>query len=208
MRVLVACEFSGIVREAFRAKGHDAWSCDLLGSDDDSKFHIQGDIQSAIHPFLKPLWVWDLMIAFPPCTYICNGGNNWLNRRPDLAWRKNRELGAQFFLELTRAPIDKIAIENPIGCMSSMYRKPDQIIHPYMFGHDVRKDTCLWLKNLPPLMATVVVPPPHRKVDYWSDKRNPNGRSLKSITYQGIADAMAEQWGYEARADKILTGGQ
>ncbi len=189
MRVLVACEFSGIVREAFRRQGHDAWSCDLLPPDDDSKFHILGDAR-------KFFWDgWDLMIAFPPCKYICNGGNNWLNRRPDLKWSQNRIKGAEFFIEFTLAPITRIAIENPIGIMSTRYRKPDQIIHPYMFGHDIRKDTCLWLKNLPPLMPTLHIPPPHRKIDYWSNKRNPNGRSLKSKTYQGIANAMAEQWG-------------
>ncbi len=188
MKVLVACEFSGIVRDAFAKRGHDAWSCDLLPSDVGGK-HIQGDI-------VNHFWGgWDLLVAFPPCKYICNGGNNWLNRRPDLKWRENRVLGAEFFMEFVHAPIERIAIENPIGCMSSNYRKPDQIIHPWMFGHDVRKDTCLWLKNLPPLQATLVVPPPHRKTDYWSDKRNPGGRSLKSITYTGIANAMAEQWG-------------
>ena len=187
MRVLIACEFSGIVREAFTKRGHDAWSCDFLPTDNRGN-HIQGDVT-------KNFWGWDLMIAFPPCKYICNGGNNWLNRRPDLKWRENRVKGAEFFMEFALAPIERIAIENPIGVMSTRFRKPDQIIHPWMFGHDVRKDTCLWLKNLPPLQATLIVPPPHRKIDYWSDKRNPNGRSLKSITYQGIAEAMAEQWG-------------
>jgi hypothetical protein len=188
MRVLVACEFSGVVREAFHKKGHDAWSCDLLPTDIPGQ-HYQGDIFEIINKG------WDLMIAHPPCTYICNGGNNWLNRRPDLAWRENRELSAIFFMQLINTNINKIAVENPIGCMSSKYRKPDQIIHPYMFGHDVRKDTCLWLKNLPKLIPTNIIPPPYRKIDFWSTKRNPDGKSLKSITYQGIADAMASQWG-------------
>ena len=187
MKVLVACEFSGIVREAFKAKGHDAWSCDLLPTDISGN-HIQGDVLEILDDG------WDLMIAHPPCTYIANGGNNWLNRRPDLKWRENRELWAAFFMELINAPIERIAVENPIGCMSTKYRKPDQIVHPYMFGHDIRKDTCLWLKNLPLLSPTNIVSPPYRKIDYWSNKRNPNGRSLKSITYQGIANAMAEQW--------------
>jgi hypothetical protein len=207
MRVLVACEFSGVVRDAFRKRGHDAWSCDLLPSDNGGP-HLKGDVlkyldgvelwpaPNRLTHFDEPTFVkWDLMIAFPPCKYICVGGNNWLNRRPDLKWRENRELAAGFFMSLVNADIGKIAIENPIGVMSSRYRKPDQIIHPYMFGHDVRKDTCLWLKNLPPLMPTLHIPPPHRKIDYWSNKRNPVGRSLKSITYQGIAEAMAEQWG-------------
>ncbi len=189
MKVLIACEFSGIVREAFRKRGHDAWSCDFLPADDGSLFHIRHNVSLELNRG------WDLMIAFPPCKYICNGGNSWLNRRPDLGWRWERERSAKFFMELVKANIGKIAIENPIGCMSSKYRKPDQIVHPFMFGHDIRKDTCLWLKNLPLLTPTLIVPPPYRKIDYWSNKRNPSGRSLKSITYQGIADAMAEQWG-------------
>ena len=197
MKVLVACEFSGIVREAFRKRGHTAISVDFLQAEDHDPHHIIGDVLTILE-FRKG---WDLMIAFPPCKYICNGGNNWLNRRPDLAWRENRELSATFFMELVNAPIGKIAIENPIGCMSSKYRKPDQIIHPWMFGHDVRKDTCLWLKNLPLLIPTKIIPPPHRKIDFWSNKRNPDGRSLKSITYQGIAEAMAEQWGNEIESD-------
>ncbi len=192
MKVLIACEFSGIVREAFRAKGHDAWSCDFLDTEIPGQ-HFKGNILEYLHKEYE----WDLMIAHPPCKYICNGGNNWLNRRPDLAWRENRGKWAEFFMKLINAPIARIAVENPIGCMSSKYRKPDQIIHPYMFGHDVRKDTCLWLKNLPPLMPTLHIPPPHRKIDYWSTDRNPNGRSLKSITYQGIANAMAAQWNFD-----------
>ena len=190
MKVLVACEFSGIVREAFAYLGHDAWSCDLLPTDKFGK-HIQGDVLAILNDG------WDLMIAHPPCTYICNGGNNWLNRIPDLAWRENREIAAEFFMRLINANINKIAVENPIGCMSSKYRKPDQIIHPYMFGHDVRKDTCLWLKNLPKLNPTNFIDPPYRKVDYWSTERNPDGRSLKPITFHGIAYAMANQWGAE-----------
>lgn len=188
MRVLIACEFSGVVREAFRAKGHDAWSCDLLDTDIPGQ-HIQGDVLKILDDG------WDLMIAHPPCKYICNGGNNWLNRRPDLDWRGNREKSAEFFMEFVNAPIDKIAVENPIGCMSSKYRKPNQIIRPFMFGHPYNKDVCLWLKGLPNLQPTRIIDPPYKKLDFWSDKRNPNGRSLKSITFQGIADAMAEQWG-------------
>ena len=189
MKVLIACEFSGVVREAFARRGHDAWSCDLLDTDVAGQ-HIQDDVLAHLGDG------WDMMIAFPPCKYICNGGNNWLNRRPDLKWRENRELSAEFFMRFVNAPIEKIALENPTGVMSSKYRRPDQIIHPWMFGHNVRKDTCLWLKNLPPLFYTgAIIPPPHKKIDYWSDKRNPNGRSLKSVTYSGIADAMAEQWG-------------
>lgn len=188
MRVLIACEFSGIVRDAFKSKGHNAWSCDLLPSEREGN-HIQDDVLNILDDG------WDLMIAHPPCTYICNGGQANISRRPYLRWQENRELGAEFFMRLINAPIKKIAVENPIGVMSSKYRKPDQIIHPWMFGRDIRKDTCLWLKNLPLLISTEIIPPPHRRIDYWSDKRNPDGRSLKSITYQGIADAMAWQWG-------------
>lgn len=189
MKILIACEYSVRVREAFRKLGHDAWSCDLLPTDIPSNKHYQGDVFDIINGG------WDMMIAHPPCTYICNGGNNWLNRRPDLKWRENREIAANFFMELINAEIPKIAVENPIGCMSSKYRKPDQIIHPYHFGHEYRKDTCLWLKNLPLLKHTNTISPPYKKLDFWSNKRNPNGRSLKSVTYQGIADAMAAQWG-------------
>ncbi len=196
MRVLVACEFSGVVRDAFAARGHDAWSCDVLPSDRPGN-HIQDDVLKHLDEG------WDLMVAHPPCKYICVGGNNWLNRRPDLAWRENRELGAAFFMAFVNASIECIAVENPIGCMSSRYRKPDQIIRPFHFGHPYRKDICLWLKNLPRLMPTheqesnllYPVENGRKKLDFWANKRNPNGRSLKSITFEGIALAMASQWG-------------
>ena len=189
MRVLIACEFSQVVCKAFRDKGHEAYSCDILPTEGNPDWHIQDDVLKHLDDG------WDLMIAHPPCKYLCNGGNNWLNRRPDLAWRENRELGAQFFMEFINAPIYKIAVENPIGCMSSKYRKPNQIVNPWMFGHGIRKDTCFWLKNLLPLVPTFILPPPYKKIDYWSDKRNPGGKSLKSITSLGIAQAMADQWG-------------
>jgi len=188
MKVLVACEFSGIVRDAFITRGHDAVSCDLLPTDKQGP-HIQGDVIEHLQEG------WDLMIAHPPCKYICNGGNNWLNRRPDLAWRENRERGASFFMEFINAPIPRKAVENPIGVMSTLYRKPDQVIHPWMFGHPVRKDTCLWLINLPKLVPTKILPPPYKKWDFWSTERHKEGRDIKAITFQGIAEAMAEQWG-------------
>ncbi|HDY88574.1 MAG TPA: DNA cytosine methyltransferase [bacterium] len=188
LKILCACEFSGIVRDAFIKRGHDAVSCDLLPTERLGP-HIQGDVLKILDDG------WDLMIAHPPCKYICNGGNNWLNRRPDLDWRGNRELGAKFFIQFINAPINKIAVENPIGCMSSKYRKPNQIVRPWWFGNEYNKDICLWLKNLPCLEKTDIINPPYKKLDFWSSKRNPNGRSLKSITFQGIADAMAEQWG-------------
>lgn len=186
MKILIACEFSGIVREAFKEKGHDAWSCDLLPSEIYGK-HYQGDVFDIINNGF------DMMIAFPPCTYLCNGGANWLNRRE--GWRENREKAVDFFMCLNNAQIDKIAIENPIGYMSTRYRKPDQIIKPFMFGHEYKKDVCLWNKNLPLLKSTKLIAPPYKKLDFWSDKRHKDGKSLKSITFQGIADAMAEQWG-------------
>jgi hypothetical protein len=198
MKVLVACEFSGVVRDAFIARGHDAISCDFLPSDRPGP-HYRDDVIA----FLEDGW--DMMIAFPPCTYLCAGGNNWLNRRPDLAWRENREVALEFVESLLEAPIERIALENPIGAINSRIRKPDQIIRPWMFGHEYNKDICLWLKNLPPLVPThgardrslllLAVPGPHRKLDFWSSERNPGGRSRKSITFQGIADAMADQWG-------------
>ena len=187
MKVLVACEFSGIVRDAFLAKGHDAISCDLLETHVGDPYHIQGDVLSVLD------WGWDLMIAFPPCTYLCNGGMNWLNRKPE--WRLNRELAVDFFMALVNAPIDMIAIENPIGHMNTRYRKPDQIVYPWMFGHKYRKDICLWLKNLPLLQPSSIVGKPYKKLDFWSDKRVVDGKSRKSITFQGVADAMSNQWG-------------
>lgn len=185
MRILVACEFSGIVRDAFIKQGHDAISCDLLPSDKSGP-HYQGDVFDIIDDGF------DLMIAHPPCTYLCNGGANWLNRDPK--WRPEREKAYEFFMKLMESNIEKIAIENPIGHINTRYRKPDQIIRPSMFGHEYKKDICLWLKNLPKLVPTKEIKADLKKLDFWSDKRNPNGRSLKSITFQGIADAMAEQW--------------
>jgi hypothetical protein len=186
-KILIACEFSGVVRDAFIAKGYDAWSCDFLPSDRPGP-HIIGDVLKVINEG------WDKMIAFPPCKYICNGGNNWLNRRPDLAWRQNREKGAEFFMQLANANIPKIAIENPIGCMSTKFRKPDQIVRPFMFGHPYNKDICLWLKGLPKLIPTKFVPPPYKHLDFWSTERHKGGRDIKAITFQGLADAMADQW--------------
>ena len=207
-KVLVACEFSGRVRDAFIARGHDAVSCDLLRSDTQGK-HWQGDIRDLIGSrdatpcyFSKDSLTrinidchWDLMIAFPPCKYICNGGNNWLNRRPDLAWRENREKGADFFMLLANADIPRIAIENPIGCMSTKFRRPDQIIRPFQFGHPYNKDVCLWLKGLPKLVPTNIIPGPYKHLDFWSTERHKGGRDVKAITFQGIAEAMAAQWG-------------
>lgn len=185
MRILVACEYSGRVREAFRKLGHDATSCDLLPSEDDSPHHYQGDVEWFIHT-----GKWDLMIAHPPCTDLAvSGARHFAEKIAD--GRQQRAL--RFVQMLMDAPIERIAVENPISVISSKIRKPDQIIQPWQFGHGETKATCLWLKNLPKLTPTNVVEGREAKVhrmppgpDRWKDR---------SRTYQGIADAMAEQWG-------------
>lgn len=192
--MLVACEFSGTVRRAFRERGHDAWSCDLLPAEDGSEFHRQGDIRDHLHA------TWDVMIAHPPCTYLASSGLHWNKRRPERAALTEEAL--QFVLELANAPIPRIAIENPVGCLSTRWRKPDQIIHPWQFGEDASKATCLWLKGLPLLTPTNELPGGRkaRRANQTPSGQNNLGPSadrwkLLSITYQGIADAMAEQWG-------------
>lgn len=193
MKVLIACEFSGVVREAFRKRGHDAWSCDVLPPMDDSAYHFTGDIRRALDGH------WDLMIAHPPCTWLCQAMRTNAARRdrPNITpvFEQERESAFEFVKFLYDAPVNKIAIENPIGYLNSNWRKPEQILRPFSFGHEYAKDVCLWLKNLPILFPTLIVPPPYKKLDFWSNKRNVNGYSRKSITFQGIADAMAEQWG-------------
>lgn len=192
MKVLVACEYSGTVRSAFRKLGHDAWSCDLLPADDNSPYHYHGDVLSIIDKG------WDVMIAHPPCTWLCQAMRTNAARkdRPKITaqFEEQRRLGFEFVMKLWEAPISHIAIENPIGYLNSNWRKPDQIVRPWMFGHEYKKDVCLWLKNLPKLQPTNYIPPPYKKLDFWSNKRNPDGRSLKSKTFQGIAEAMANQW--------------
>jgi hypothetical protein len=200
MKVLVACEFSGIVRDAFKARGHDAWSCDILPTDSEGN-HIQGDVLEVLDQG------WDLMIAHPPCTWLCAAMRTNAARkdRPQISSKfvAERKKGYDFVMALYNAPIPKICLENPIGYLNGAWRKPDQIIRPFMFGHPYRKDICLWLKNLPKLMPTheqednlfYPVENGRKKLDFWSKDRNPNGRSLKSITFEGIAKAMADQWG-------------
>ena len=180
MKLLIACEFSGVVRRAFADRGHDAWSCDLLPSDDTSPKHIQGDCLYHIHRD------WDMVIAHPPCTRLCNSGARWWSER------KSEQLAAiDFFMRFTALHC-AWAIENPIGIMSTKYRKPDQIIHPWQFGHGETKATCLWLNNLPLLKPTNVVEGRVPRIHWMSPGKD---RSKKrSITYQGIADAMASQW--------------
>lgn len=198
MKVLVACEYSGVVRDAFRARGHDAWSCDLLPTESDTNYHIQGDVLNELQPGR-----WDLMIAHPPCTYLCSSGLHWNKRRPERADLTRQAL--DFVWQLMNAPVPRIAVENPIGCISTRIRPPDQTIQPHQFGHDASKATCLWLFGLPPLRPTALVAP--RIVDgrkRWANQTD-SGQNrlpptadrwkLRSATYAGIADAMAEQWG-------------
>lgn len=181
MRVLVACEYSGRVREAFRKRGHDAISCDLLESEDGSASHIIGDVLSVLESG------WDLVIAHPPCTRLCVSGNRWRKQFP-----KETDEASDFFLRFTRLGC-KWAIENPIGIMSSRFRKPDQIVQPWQYGHGETKATCLWLNDLPKLSPTKVVAG-RAPTCHWAAP-GPNRWKERSRTYQGIADAMAEQWG-------------
>lgn len=183
MRVLVACEYSGRVRDAFRAVGHDAMSCDLLPSDVPGP-HYQGDVMNIIHD------EWDLMIAHPPCTHLAvSGARHFAAKRAD----GRQQEAIEFFLSLASAPIPRIAIENPVCIISSIWRKPDQVIQPWQFGHGETKATCLWLKNLPHLVPTNIVDGREPRIHKMppSDDR----WKLRSETYQGIAKAMAEQWG-------------
>lgn len=214
MRVLVACEFSGVVREAFRARGHSAWSCDLLPAEDGSKFHYHGDVFSMLpggHIYQTMALEgqqtdWDMMIAHPPCTYLCGSGIHWNKRRPE---RAALTIDALKFVEkLWNAGISRIAIENPVGILStrSILGKPAQIIQPHQFGHDASKATCLWLKGLPPMQATCHIPPRiingkkrwGNQTDSGQNKLAPSENRWKdrSRTYQGIADAMAAQWDF------------
>lgn len=192
MRVLVACEFSGVVRDAFRKRGHDAYSCDLLPCKSGPEWHIQGDAMEAVKHG------WDLIIAHPPCTWLCQAMRTNAARkdRPNITpvFDQERERAYQFAIGFFDHA-DRVCVENPIGYIKERLRKPNQIARPYLFGHPYNKDVCLWLKNLPTLSPTKFVAPPYKKLDFWSDKRNPDGYSLKSITFQGIANAMADQWG-------------
>jgi len=238
MRILVACEVSGIVRDAFLKKGHDAWSCDIQETLTPGP-HLCTDVKNVLNEH------WDMMIAFPPCTYLCTSGARWFSDRSPFVQTD----AVSFFLLLARADIPRICIENPVGIMSSLYRKPDQIIQPWHFGHDASKKTCLWLKNLPKLKHTKVIRKPawipcpdcddywctlHQchvydcecpDVEVWAKRgvwpyesggrysnqtpagnprlggskqnssRRKNRGMIKSMTYKGVAKAMAEQWG-------------
>lgn len=185
MKVLVACEFSGVVREAFRARGHDAWSCDLLGAEDESPFHFAFDVFAALS--LRKMR-WEMLIAFPPCTHLCVSGARWFKYKKD-----EQAEAAGFFWKLAEWPIQKVAVENPIGIMSTLYRKPDQIIQPWQFGHGETKATCLWLKGLPKLVPTNIVSGREARVHRASP--GPDRWKERSRTLPGIAAAMAAQWG-------------
>ena len=220
MRVLVACEYSGAVRDAFIKAGHDAMSCDLLPADVEGP-HYQGDVMDIINDG------WDLMIAHPPCTYLCSGGLHWNERVPGRAEKTEEAL--VFVGALLDADIPRIALENPIGRISSAIQKPTQTIQPWQFGADAQKATCLWLKNLPPLVPTKIIEPTYAckcgsRFPYALGKHgcpnchgdsgpaegvyanqtasgqnnlppSPDRWKERSKTYQGIADAMAAQWG-------------
>lgn len=191
MRVLVACEYSGAVRDAFIALGHDAMSCDLLPTDSPGP-HYKGNVFDVLD------YPWDLMIAHPPCTDLAVSGAAWFSKKRSVG---AQQASASFFMTLAKADIPRIAIENPVCVMSSLWRKPDQVIQPWMFGHMEQKATCLWLKGLPPLTQTNNV-----KEEMMKLPRNQRERlhflppsedrwKLRSQTFSGIATAMAEQWG-------------
>ncbi len=184
MKVLIACEFSGVVRTEFERNGHSVISCDLLPSEIAGN-HWQGDVLHLLkHQFF------DLMIAFPPCTHLAVSGARWFKEKQ----KDGRQQAAiDFFMELVGTHVSKIAIENPVGIMSTKYRKPDQIIQPWMFGHGETKATCLWLKNLPKLKPTNIVPGREHRI--WKMLPSKNRSRQRSITYIGIAKAIAEQWG-------------
>ena len=182
MKVLVACEYSGRVRQAFRNLGHDAWSCDLLDSEDNSIFHIKDDVTKYLTSD------WDLLIAHPPCTHLAVSGARWFKEK-----RIEQQTALEFVTLLLQAPINKIALENPISIISSRIRKPDQIIQPWQFGHGETKATCLWLKNLPKLLPTNIVDGREPRIHKMSPSKN--RWKERSRTYEGIAIAMANQWG-------------
>jgi hypothetical protein len=187
--VLVACEFSGVVRRAFRELGHDAWSCDLLPAEDGSPFHYQRNVMAVVCEVR-----WDLMIAHPPCTHLAVSGARW--------WKGKREEQAEaldFVRALMAAPIERIALENPISVISTAIRKPDQIIQPWQFGHGETKATCLWLKGLPKLTPTNIVEGRTPRVHHASP--GPDRWKERSRTLPGIAAAMADQWGVTPAED-------
>lgn len=193
MRVLVACEHSGRVRDAFRAKGHDAYSCDIKpDSSGDPRYHICCDVLTVISD-----GGWDLMVAHPPCTHLCCSGARWFSGK-----REEQQKAIGFFIALFSAPIEKICMENPVGVISTQVQRPTQIIQPWMFGDSYQKTTCLWLKNLPKLEPTNIVDKGEmqvlrsgKRIPKWYSNCGGDRATARSITFPGIAKAMAEQWG-------------
>lgn len=182
LRVLVACEFSGAVRNAFAAKGHEAWSCDLLPAEDGGP-HIMGDAATVAH-----FGCWDLMVGHPPCTHLAVSGARWFKEK-----REEQAEALAFVRKLLDAPIPRIALENPVSIISSRIRRADQVIQPWQFGHGETKATCLWLKGLPKLKPTNIVEGREARVHRMSP--GPDRWRERSRTFAGIAAAMADQWG-------------
>ena len=183
MRVLIACEYSGKVRDAFISKGHNAMSCDILGTEKPGP-HYKGDVRDILCDG------WDMLIGFPPCTHLASSGARWFKEKQSDG---RQQEGIDFFMLLANSGIPKIALENPVGIMSSRYRKPDQIIQPWQFGHGETKYTCLWLTGLPNLVPTNIVE--GREPRMWKLPPSKDRAKIRSETYQGIASAMADQWG-------------
>jgi hypothetical protein len=231
MNVLVGCEFSGVVRDAFRSRGHNAWSCDLLPAEGRNIYHLQGDVLQYINGYHLdglngPMTYWDLAIFHPPCTHLAVSGAHLFKNKV-----QQQAESLEFVRRLLEAPIPRIALENPVGVISSKIRKPDQIIQPYQFGHDASKKTCLWLKGLPKLQSTKLIECRYACINghvwgsptptHWTSPKcktcglffkrrvwgnqTPSGQNKlgpspdrwkkRSVTYQGVAEAMAEQWG-------------
>ncbi len=214
MRILIGCEFSGIAANAFAAKGHDVWSCDLVKSWANYPQHFQGDVRYLLdgwqpsdglylpdkyeyiikkkHALMRPRIhpQWDLLVAFPPCCHLASSGaKHFAKKRAN----GSQEKSIKFFMSMINAGIEKICVENPVGIMSRLYRKPDQIIQPWQFGHGEQKLTCLWLKNLPLLIPTDIVEGREQKV--WKMGGFNNRARKRAITPEGVASAMAAQWG-------------
>jgi hypothetical protein len=183
LKVLVACEYSGTVRDAFIKRGHEAMSCDLLPTDADGP-HYQGDVRDVID------YPWDLMIAHPPCTHLSVSGAAWFK---DKKMDGRQQSGVSFFMMLAKADVPMIAIENPVCIMSTLWRKPDQTVQPWQYGHGETKATCLWLKGLKPLTPTNIVEGREQRLHNLPP--SPDRWKIRSTTFPGIADAMAEQWG-------------
>ena len=204
MNVLIACEESGIVRDAFRALGHNAWSCDLQPCSGDPEFHFQDDVRDVIREIL-----WDFMIAHPPCTYLANSGVRWL-------WDENGEMiterwddmeaGRSFFLDMLNAKIKKVCIENPISHYHARLPRWSQLVQPWQFGDNFSKATCLWTRGLSPLVPSVLTEPADVAHECHFMSPGPERQKLRSRTYPGIANAMALQWGTDWQPQLVLEG--